>query len=495
MISELTELDDLGAELARHAEAAGVMLIWRAQERSMRSVVVRDGKMENCSTSSLSGHAVHLFAEDGTSAMAARDDFQREAALELLKRTILVTRHSEQLELEKSGLPVLEPTRDRIVPKEAAAFDEIDLAQTGKRLIELEKEIAARSPGVRMRVSYRAELDGWRIMRSDGTDVLFAMPRCTLSLRATSTGNGDKHGVTTVVFEPHPGMLWDSRATDLFLQRAVRAAILARELPDAPPHPAGSFPLVIDYALAKGLAHEAFGHASEADSYRSSILARNGVFRRGEKVGADHVSIIDEPLKGDHAWQPFSSNGVVRTRAVLVDRGRLAEGLSDPWSAGPGGVRLTGAGRAELFNHPPQPRMSNIRIEAVDPLPAAGEFEEYGPSEVRDLLAAAGVFKRHPRIVYLSGYSGGQVNTATGDFVFHCKAIYGLAPSGITFHKPAILSGSMFGALKSVREAFGPLKLDAIGHCGKWGQSVPSSGGSHYFLLLDPDPTVLLGGR
>ena len=45
-----------------------------------------------------------------------------------------------------------------------------------------------------------------------------------------------------------------------------------------------------------------------------------------------------------------------------------------------------------------------------------------------------------------------------------------------------IFSGSMFNALHAVREAFGPLLLDAHGQCGKWGQSVPSSGGSHYFL-------------
>jgi TldD protein len=98
-------------------------------------------------------------------------------------------------------------------------------------------------------------------------------------------------------------------------------------------------------------------------------------------------------------------------------------------------------------------------------------------------------------VVFLSGYSGGQVNPASGDFVFNCKAIYRLGRKGISLHKPAIFSGSMFGALNGVREAFGPLKLDAIGYCGKWGQSVPSSGGSHYFLVLDPDPTVRLGGR
>ena len=49
--------------------------------------------------------------------------------------------------------------------------------------------------------------------------------------------------------------------------------------------------------------------------------------------------------------------------------------------------------------------------------------------------------------------------------------------------------------LESIREGFGPLRLDAIGYCGKWGQSVPSSGGGPYFLVLDPHPSVRLGGR
>jgi TldD protein len=206
------------------------------------------------------------------------------------------------------------------------------------------------------------------------------------------------------------------------------------------------------------------------------------------------VSIVDEPIEGDHAFQPYSANGVRRERATIVDHGRLRDGLSDIWSAGPGGVRLTGAARAESFHDAPQPRMTNIRIEVDDPCAAPGEFEDYEPARVRDLLLENGLLRRHDRFSYLSGYSGGQVNTATGDFVFNCKAIYQLGPAGVVLHKPAIFSGSMFGALGAVREAFGPLRLDAIGYCGKWGQSVPSSGGSHYFLVLDPEPTVRLGG-
>jgi len=461
----------------------------------VRSSVVREGRPEGSSAVSVSGHAVQVVTREGLSALASRDDLRPDEALELLERTLAAASAGPALGLEKVVLPELEPTRGRELRGDRAGFEGIDLSAVARRLIELEAEIVGRVPGVTCRLGYSADLDSWRVFRSDGTDVLFSMPRCAMQFRATGEGLGTRHGVSSAVFDPDPGLPWDEKAVGLFLARAERAARLARELPDAPTHPAGSFPLVIDYALAKGLAHEAFGHAAEADGYRSSILSRDGRFRAGERVGAEHVSIIDEPVRDDHAWQPFSANGVPRSRAVLVDRGRLSEGLSDIWSADPGGVRLTGAARAESFHHPPLPRMSNIRIEATDPLDAPGSFEQYGPERVRELLAGAGVFRRHRRVAYLSGYSGGQANGSTGDFAFHCRAIYDMDPSGTTLHRPAIFSGSMFGALESVREAFGPLLLDAIGQCGKWGQSVPSSGGSHYFLVLDPHPTIRLGGR
>jgi TldD protein len=495
MIHELEKLDTLGDRLTERAQAAGALLIWRAQARSVRHVLVRGGRSESTTASSVSGHGLQLVTPEGRTVLGSRDDFRPEPAQALLERLIEVAGRGDALELASSPPVELSPHRARQVPPAVDAFDRIDLGAITRRLIELEAELVSRSPGVVSQISWRAELDAWRVRRSDGCDVLFAMPRCTLGARATTEGEGARHGISAMASAPRPDLLWDDAIVAPFLKRAREAAGLARKLPDAPTHPAGSFPAVIDYALAKGLAHEAFGHASEADGYRSSILAREGRFRAGETVGADHVSIVDEPVEGDHAWQPYSANGIPRKRVVLVERGRLKEGLSDPWSAGPGGVPLTGAARAESYRNAPQPRMSNIRIETDSPLAAPGPFEDYGPEAVRDLLAAAGIFERHPRVAYLSGYTGGQVNAATGDFVFQCQAIYALTPSGIALHKPAIFSGSMFGALQSVREAFGPLRLDAIGYCGKWGQSVPSSGGSHYFLFLEPHPTVRLGGR
>jgi TldD protein len=465
MISSLESLGAVGAEMARRARAAGVMLIWRAQSRVEHRIVVRRGRPESTSVHSSAGHGIQVVTPEGRTALASRDDLREDAALALLSRVVDTGKQATALGLATAELPELEPVHGRALPP-TESFGCIRLDAVGRRLAELESEILARVPGVKLSLSFRAELDAWRIFRSDGTDVLFAMPRCTLGAHATNEGEGQRHGVFTSVFSPTPDLPWDPQRIARFLDRAQRTARLAHDLPAAPSHPAGSYPLLIDYALAKGLAHEAFGHAAEADGFRSSVLARDGRFRAGDVVGA----------------------------STVVERGRLVEGLSDIWSAGPGGVRLTGAARAESFRHAPQARMSNIRIEVDAPLPAPGRFEDYGPDEVRDLLASAGVLERHPRVVYLSGYNGGQVNPTTGDFVFNCKAIYVLSRDGIAFHKPAIFSGSMFNALHAVREAFGPLMLDALGHCGKWGQSVPSSGGSHYFLVLDPDPQVRLGG-
>lgn len=393
-----------------------------------------------------------------------------------------------------AALASLPTTRAEAIPEGLGLFDRIDLGRVSARLVELEREIGGQVPGVNLMLALTTDLEAWRVVRSDGSDVTWAVPRCILRCSASSGGDA-RHTVGVSLFRTRPDLLDDEASVATFLRRAVPAARLAAELPDAPQHPAGSFPLVIDYALAKGLAHEAFGHASEADGFRSSVLASKGRFRAGDRVGAAHVSIVDEPVAGDHAWQPFSACGARRERATIVDRGVLADALTDPWSAAGSGARLTSADRAESYRFAPIPRMSNIRIELDAPLPAPGAFEEYGPDEVRELLARAGVLARHPEVAFLSGYSGGQVNPTTGDFVFNCKAIYSLSSRGVALRKPAIFSGSMFGALHAIREGFGPLLLDAIGRCGKWGQNVPSSGGSHYFLVLDPDPAVRLGGR
>jgi TldD protein len=209
------------------------------------------------------------------------------------------------------------------------------------------------------------------------------------------------------------------------------------------------------------------------------------------------VTIVDEPLPGDNAYQPYSGNGVTRRRAVILEKGVLREALSDVHTAGRAGTTLTGAARQSSFAQVPIPRMSNIRIEVEEPYAVAEgkDFYEWTPEEVRDLLVEAGDLGEGEKVVFLSGYRGGQVNPALGDFVFHSTAMYELSADAVRLFKPGIFSGRIEDALHSIRRGYGPLRLDAAGTCGKAGQGVPSSGGSHHFLLLDENPQVRIGGR
>ena len=298
LIAELESLTDLAGEMTRRARMHGASLVWRAQARRVASVLLKSGKVEEVATSSGSGHGVHALTDDGRTALGSRDEFLAEPALALLEQTIAAAAAAVKLGVTPVFPAALEPVVARAIPDGLDAFDRIDLAHAAVRLGELERELTGSVPGVKLSLSYQADLDAWRIVRSDGGDVAFAMPRCIVRVAASSMGDA-RHTVAASVSSPNPALLDDPSTVALLVKRATSAARLAAVLPNVPAHPAGSFPLVIDYALAKGLAHEAFGHASEADGFRSSILAKDGRFRTGDVVGASHVSIIDEPRPRD----------------------------------------------------------------------------------------------------------------------------------------------------------------------------------------------------
>ena len=62
-------------------------------------------------------------------------------------------------------------------------------------------------------------------------------------------------------------------------------------------------------------------------------------------------------------------------------------------------------------------------------------------------------------------------------------------------YRGAIFSGQILSALQAVIAGLGPIQIDAMGTCGKLFQGVPSSGGSHYFLVLKADEEITIGGE
>jgi len=126
--------------------------------------------------------------------------------------------------------------------------------------------------------------------------------------------------------------------------------------------------------------------------------------------------------------------------------------------------------------------------------PPAPEPTALSPADLREQLAAAGFITPGQPTLLLSGYRGGQVSPALGDFVFNCAAIYDLT-EGARPLRPAIFSGKSLSALNSIVGALGALQLDAPGRCVKGSQVVTSSGGSHAFVVLERHPEVTVGAH
>ena len=493
---QLQEHTPLLRELLDEAERAGAYLIARLQRVESRSLNVANGVTESVAATLSQGIGLQVFDREGHTSFASTDRIEAGPARDALRSALAGLRAAAAAELERNdAIYAAERTEAVEVGPAPYSLDHLSLEELQEHVLTINREVMAMGQDLKVRTPFVINREEWRIVRSDGTDVSYLLPHGYCYNSVTAQRDGEAHTVGASLARTGYEILLDEAERSAFLLRSAKAAEQAQQLIGAPRYPAGSYPIVMDYAMAKGLAHEAFGHAAETDGLRTSILGAGGSFRRGERMAAEIVSIIDEPLPGDHAFQPFSPNGVRRSRATILDHGVLADALADVFSAQSAAVRVIDAARAQSYSNLPVPRMTNIRIELPDALPVSGRFEEQKPEDVRAALLNAGFIAAGHPVLYLAGYKGGQVSPAQGDFVFNCAALYELSVEGVRLYQPGIFSGQTLAALYAIRAGFGPLQLDAMGFCGKAGQSVPSSGGSHYFLYLEAHPQVMIGGR
>lgn len=486
------ETVETAQELGR---SLGVGYILRIQDKKETMINVNNGETEEIATTSLRGMGLQVFTGEGYTGFASSDRIDPETVKSLMEQaTKLAEKVKEAAGERNKALFGLTPNHNRVVLNLKHPYGSLSLGEMEKRLKGLNKELTEIDPRLSVRTVHRVVDEEWRIARHDGTDTSFMTPRSFIYNMFTAKDRRK----TATTYSNIPGsdlsILIEAALLGKFRKKSIKAAELALRLLEAGTVRSGSYKLVIDYALAKGLAHEAFGHAAETDGMESSILGSGGRMRIGETVAASIVSIIDGPVEGDYAYQPVSANGINREEVYIVKDGVLRAGLADLFSAGQAGVPITGAGRIESCHHLPLARMSNIRIEVKDPMPVSEEFEDLNAEKLYRLLVGSGLIKEDEEVLYLTGFQGGQVNPAQGNFVFNCSGIYRLAPEPVLY-RPAIFSGSVLTALKSVKAGIGPLKIDAMGTCGKMFQGVPSSGGSHYFLLLEKNPEITIGGE
>jgi TldD protein len=491
----VSSLDGSVTAALQRASQLGVHVIARFQDAQYRSFTFQDGTIEGQSGRRSRGIGVHAVTSEGWLGFASSDATDPRTVAQLVDMAAAAARTSGRFGADVNrAIFEVEAQPVHLVPSPAEAADGRSMEAHQRAVRDVHEEARGEAGTAPLRTSHSVTDVEWRIARSDGTDVQFSTPNAYVSHELTVRGSSGAVAARASLSGGDARILTDAEPRRRLAQRFRVSRDRAVQTVDAPSAPSGPARLVIDYALAKGLAHEAFGHASESDGMETSLLGAEGRLKVGERVAPADVSIIDGPLVGDFAYQPISANGLTRETVSIVDHGVLRAGLGDLFSAGQAGMPVSGACRAESVFSGPLPRMTNIRIEVDQPLPLVMPFDEVTPAVLRGVLQQHGLLNTRARTLYLSGYRGGQVNPKTGDFVFNCAAIYDLT-DGVRACKPAIFSGRSLSALQSIIAGLGPLYLDAMGFCGKSGQTVPSSGGSHAFLVLERNPDVSIGGE
>ena len=238
----------------------------------------------------------------------------------------------------------------------------------------------------------------------------------------------------------------------------TKAAQQALRLLDAVPSPAGEMTVVLNAGGGGVLFHEACGHGLEADAIAkdTSVYAH----RKGERVGSELFHGVDDGsvVNGWGSFE-FDDEGTPAQRTVLFEGGVQTGEMSDRISAGKLGLVPTGNGRRQSYAYLPIPRMTNSHVLPGDSDPGLILADvEYG--------------------LYAEGLGGGEVNPATGDFVFGVTEAYLVEKGELTRRvRGANLIGNGPQALALI-DAVGTDFEVKQGMCGKDGQWVPVSFGT-----------------
>lgn len=285
------------------------------------------------------------------------------------------------------------------------------------------------------------------------------------------------------------------------LDRAQGASILGTECP-----------VILSAQVAGVLAHEVFGHTSEADIICENRRSKSAKLTLKSRIGAqvsDHPSfcLIDTGEANIELGKRTISNafgsivldehGCEAKRTKLIDKGiqvnvindrytfnEILDGLKDDIVQGMKEHGLSGNVRRDKYDMPPQVRMTNTFI-----LP-----DENGPNSLAEMAA---LIPKNKRGVYVKSCQGGWVNPDGGEFVVNGNLCY-LIENGTVTDKPlkgVKITGNVAKFVDSIR-AIGSSKTinrTFTGYCGKNDQWVPVEGGGP--LLYIEDAKLATGGN
>ncbi len=296
-----------------------------------------------------------------------------------------------------------------------------------------------------------------RILVANSDGVLAGDEQVRTLFRVSVVASGDTGLQTgyeslghTIGFE-----LFDQHDVEEMARRAAQQAITKL---NARPAPSGSLPVVIRRGSGGVLFHEACGHGLEADLVGKGASVFKG--RVGEQVAAPMVTLVDDgTMSGEWGAIGYDDEGHASQRNVLIQDGVLTDYMWDFLRSRKEGRPQSGNGRRQSYMHLPMVRMTNT-------------FVLDGADDPDDIVRAT------DHGVYIAQLGGGQVNTASGDFVFGMTEAYLIEDGEIT---DPIREGNLIGngpqVLKDIDLLGNDFAMGMPGTCGKDGQGVPVGDG------------------
>ena len=447
MLEESTIQRVLSAGLSRGADFAEVF----AEDKRSSSALLDDGRVEELTSGRDRGAGIRVVVGDSTG-FAHTSDLS-EAGLIAAAEAAAAASHGAS-----EGTRVVDLDRVDAGAPNVVSILPGDVPKARKVELLLTADEAARAAGGSItQVSARYADSRRRILvaNSDGTLATDDQVKTLFSVSCVASGDtgmqtGRESVGHTVGFE-----LFDRYDVAELAERAARRAITKLA---ARPAPSGEMTVVIGPGGGGVMFHEACGHGLEADLVGKGASVFAG--RLGEQVASPLVTLVDDGTMGGE-WGCFAvdDEGRPAQRNVLIQDGVLVDYMWDGLRARKEGRPSSGNGRRQSYQHLPMVRMTNTYLVG-------------GTSDPDEIVADT------PSGVYVAHLGGGQVNTATGDFVFGMTEAYLIEDGRIT---EPLREGNLIGngpaVLSNIDAVGNDFAMGAPGTCGKDGQGVPVGDG------------------
>ncbi|MGB9928443.1 MAG: TldD/PmbA family protein [Methanosarcina sp.] len=432
----------------------------RVLEGSSTSITLDNGKIEEISRNFTQGAGIRALCGGSWGFTAVEGEIDLKKGIEAASKlafSMNANTPKEKVELVPAISPKVRNLPEiKIDPRNVSIEEKVELLKD----IEANAKVA----GVHStKVMYLESEFKLKYRSSDGIEAAYELLNVGFAVSAVASENN----IYQAGRESRFGYGYELFEKENILELATRAGNTAVELLKAKTPKGGEMPVILDQELAGVFAHEAVGHASEADL----VLEGDSILENkiGEKIASPLVTIIDDPTLHEFGYYPFDAEGSQARKTEIIKDGIFNSYLhSRETAAKLGGT--PGNCRAQGFSMPVV-RMSNTFIENGD-----ARFEEM-LEEIGDGM-------------YLIGSRGGQVNTGEGIFQFNAEKGYLIKNGELTdLIRDVSLSGKTLEILNHVTSVGNDLKMSS-GRCGKAGQLIPVSDGAPHIAISK----ALVGG-